>query len=231
MDTRANPPTGLILGGVRYGADDPYAPPVYNWHDTGLETKIGGNNKRRQPDQQIDLFVVHWTGGFGDAERLFRVLERRTLGVEFFIDYDGAIFQFCDPVEVNTADAGYVNPRSVGVEVRCAGFPSKDSRRHRDDQPHYRGTIRGRTLRMVDFTEAQHESLLWLIDTIRIAHDPQIVIPRKIPRDDDGTPLRRTMTRAEVRNFAGVIGHFHISKRKTDPGTEPMARLALEGFR
>lgn len=227
MNLETITPTGLIFDGwsAKINAD------VYNWHDTGLETVIGGNNKARTMRQDIDLFVVHWTGGYGDAEQLFNVLNRRALGVEYFIDYEGRIVQYCDPLIVNTADAGFVNPRSVGVEVQCRGFPPKKAGRGVPGQKAYSDRIRGRSIHMLDFTKAQKRSLDALITAHREHEHRMLTIPRTLPRNDRGGLLRDTMTRREVRNYSGVIGHYHISKRKTDPGTAPLLYLDGLGYR
>ena len=226
LDLDTLTPTGLILDGKRYtGATE-----VYNWHDTGLETVIGGNNKPRN-GREIDLFVVHWTGGYGDAGQLFRVLNKRRLGVEYFIDYAGRVVQYCDPIVVNTADAGYVNPRSVGVEVQCRGYPPKPGGRVINGQEAYSDRIRGRRIKMLDFTDAQKEALDDLISAHQCADHRLLTIPRSIPRDDRGRILKETMTRREVRNYSGVIGHYHISENKTDPGTRPLIYLGNMGYR
>ncbi|TXH10316.1 MAG: hypothetical protein E6R03_15645 [Hyphomicrobiaceae bacterium] len=211
---------GLILDGIAYSC----ASPVLNWYQHGLETKIGGNNKKRKPGQIVDLFVVHWTGGTGDASRLFRVLGTRELGVEFFIDYDGTIYQFCDPVLVNTADAGFINPRSYGVEVRCLGIPRKGVKT--PDQPTYYTTLRGRKREYVHFTQAQYKALYDLYQALSEAKHPLLKLPLRVPCDAGGSLLTRTMTPYEIKLYSGAIGHYHISDNKADPGTAPLQYLA-----
>lgn len=224
MDLSKLTPGGLIIDGEVVACDAV----VYNWHDTGLEVKVGGNNHRRQAHQEIDLFVVHWTGGYGDCERLFATLNKRVLGVEFFIDYDGSIVQYCDPILVNTADAGFVNPRSVGVEVRCAGFPGG---KVIEGQDVYSAKLRGHTARMLDFTTEQDEALHALIEALRGCRHPLINIPGTVPRDGRGQLLTTTMSKQEIRNYSGVIGHYHLSANKADPGTRPMLALSDRGYR
>src|SRR5690349_11105935 len=100
-------PTGLIIGGKVVPCDLP----VYNWHDHGLEFRVGDGARRRTPKVEIDLFIWHWGGGLGDYKAMYNVLDTRELGVEFFID-DGKIYQYADPIFVDTFDAGPYNPRS-----------------------------------------------------------------------------------------------------------------------
>lgn len=212
-------PTGLVLDGTII----PCRAKVFNWRDTGLETKIAGNNKRRLKTQIVDLFIVHWSGGYGDAAALHRVLNSRELGSEFYIDYDGSIVEFCDPVLVNTADAGPVNKRSFGAEVRCGGFPVVG--RERPDQPIYDGVLRGRARDYVDFSSAQKEALLALLEALRDAKHPRVQIPLVVPGG-----AARTLTTGEMAAFKGVAGHYHVSTNKADPGPKVMADLG-DAFR
>lgn len=218
-------PSGLILDGKVY----PCASPVYNWHDTGLETKIGGNNKRRKPDQVVDLFGLHWTGGVGDARQLFRVLNTRELGVEYFWDYNGDIYQFCDPVIVNTADIGYVNPRSFGGEVRCLGIP-RNGKSANPEQKLYNTVLRGRKRTYVAYTDAQNQSVYNLLEALRAANHPLIKIPPRVPVDAAGKLITRTLTRAEIAAYSGTLGHYHVTDNKADPGTAPLQYLLDRGY-
>lgn len=218
----------LIIGGNEY----PCATPVRDWREHGMQHEIGeGHNKRRK--KVIDLFVLHWTGGEGSPQTMHRVLEKRDLGVEFMVDREGVIWQFADPIEVDTADAGYINPRSVGVEITNYGHRRKAHQipRKGRDRETYITTMRGRKRRFARFYEPQILAAMDLCDALVACNHPGMQIPRCIPRDDEGCILTETMRPREVRNYSGIIGHFHISKNKSDPGIEIFERLCSEDYR
>lgn len=210
----------IVAGDREY----PVAVEVKLWTDTGLEIRAGdGFNKRRRRD--IDLAVWHWTGGEGDPSQLLRTLKRRDLGVEFAI-HRGAIWQFCDPLVVDTADAGFVNPRSVGVEIVNYGYRAKGRPvpRRGQTRPTYGAYLRDKRRRFAHFRPDDIAAAITLAEALSTA----LPIPRAVPLDGGGAYWIRpsTMTREEVDAFRGHVGHFHISDRKSDPGFD-----LLEAFR
>jgi N-acetylmuramoyl-L-alanine amidase len=206
--------SGLIIGGEVV----PCSVPVSNWHDHGLEFKVGRGARRRVPKKEIDLFVLHWTGGEGSAKAVHRILTSRRLGVEFTIDREGKIWQHADPVTVDTFDAGRVNPRSMGVEIVNYGFrhKSKPPLKGRD-RDEYRTQLNRQWRTFARFYPHQVASAIALVDACCNAVP---TIPKRIPRDGDHKLIKRVMGGAELARYKGVIGHFHISRKKSDPGTE-----------
>lgn len=208
----------IIVAGKRW----PVLGPVHLWDDTGLETAPGrGARKRRR---KIDLAVWHWTGGEGNAQRLFDVLNVRELGVEFFIDPESEIWQFCDPSLVDTFDAGWINDRSAGVEIANYGYrgrnrpvPAKGRKR-----PLYTTIMNGRRRTFAHFWPKQIATALSLGDALSQA----LKIPRAVPRGMKGFVNPNLMSRPAVRRFQGHLGHFHVSEVKSDPGLD-----LLEAFR
>lgn len=212
------------------GKEWPCASPTILWTDSGLEFKPGDGARRRSPKAIVDLFVLHWTGGENDIETLHRVLDKRELGVEFAIDREGVIWQFCDPALVDTFDAGSVNTRSFGVEVVCYGMagtggavPQKGK-----DRTVYQAVIRDKRRVMAGFYGPQHGAIKALLDTVTTATP---TIPRVLPTSGTDKLLARTMTPEELAAYKGVIGHFHVSANKTDPGTEVFDYLRANGYR
>lgn len=209
---------------------------VLTWLETGLEFKAGkGFNKKRV--QQIDLAVYHWTGGegpaddYGSIQQLVDILREKKLGIEFAISRDGMIWQFCDPMKVDTADANQANARSVGVEIINYGLvPTNHANipRAGANRKQYTGYINGERHVMAHFTDPQIASALALADTLSTV----LAIPRQVPTEEiPGVPytsqvLRRTMTPEEFTAYKGHLGHFHINPEKTDPGLD-----LLEVFR
>ena len=201
----------IVVGDREY----PVVPEVRLWTETGLEFRAGeGYNKRRRRD--IDLAVYHWQGGEGDPERLFETLQSQDYGVEFSA-FRGVIWQYCDPLIVDTADAGIVNKRSVGVEIpnygyRARGRPIPRKGRGRST---YGCTLRGARRRFAHFWPEDIAAVISLAEALSKA----LPIPRAVPVDPDFyCILARTMTAEELAAFKGHLGHFHITKRKSDPG-------------
>ncbi len=215
---------GLIID----GRDVELAMPIFDWRSTGLEFKAGeGHNKARK--KTIDLLVLHWTGGEGDAKQMFNVLRRRELGVEFFIDDEGLIWQFADPAFVDTADAGKYNARSIGVEIQNYGHrrDPKDIPRKGTDRRMYQTTLHNRKCTFARFRPVQIAAAICLVDSVCNAVP---TIKKQIPRDATGYFVARTMRKNELDTYAGVVGHFHLTAKKTDPGTDIFEALDACGY-
>jgi len=216
----------IIIGGKKVHV----AAKTVLWEDTRLEVKVGDGARRRHPKGVIDLFVWHWTGGENDVETLFRVLDNRELGVEFAIDHVGVIWQFCDPILVDTFDAGFVNARSIGCEIVNYGFrgtgrePPGEMGKLRDT---YFTTLRGKRRKFARFFPAQINAAVALANAVSAVVP---TIPKCIPLSEDGTLLTETMSRREVRNWSGHLGHYHINEGKSDPGTDLFDAFAANGF-
>ena len=192
-----------------------------------MECKVGDGARRRNPKTLIDLFVLHWTGGEGDAKACFDVLDTRELGVEFCIDREGDIFQFADPVFVDTFDAGSVNPRSIGVEITNYGFRDIASQipKYGRDREIYDAIMRGKLRKFARFYPEQIKSAIALVDAVTAA------LP-SIPRCLAGKNAKLftgTMTRSQLAAYTGVIGHFQLSDNKSDPGTDLLDAFAATG--
>ncbi|MCA8981535.1 MAG: N-acetylmuramoyl-L-alanine amidase [Planctomycetes bacterium] len=195
----------------------------------------------------VDLFVVHYDVA-GTSRTCFRVLqEMRGLSVHFLLDVDGTIYQTLDLRE-RAWHASQANTRSIGVEIAQMGARSPGAVRqleawYREEPgrtrltipPNYgdggvrtpgfqgeaerpgllRGQIHGADYMQYDFTPEQYESLIKLIAGV------SRVLPRiaaDAPRGADGQLLTRVLTDEEYENFSGVIGHYHLTTNKIDPG-------------
>src|SRR6478736_9531980 len=185
--------SGLIIGGKVV----PCRKPVHNWNDHGMQFKPGDGARKRIPKQLIDLFVWHWTGGSGTMEALYSVLDTRELGVEFGIDRKGDIYQFADPLLVDTYDAGPYNPRSVGCEISNYGFtgpgrpiPSKDR-----DRGTYAMVMNGKTRTFARFYVVQLDAAHALGDAVSAAIP---TIPRRIPTQANGVLYPNEMKRSDL---------------------------------
>jgi N-acetyl-anhydromuramyl-L-alanine amidase AmpD len=77
------------------------------------------------------------------------------------------------------------------------------------------GEIQGRRLMQFDFTEEQYRSLIQLTATLCT------VLPKirpEAPRGPDGTVRTAVLAEAELSAFGGLVGHYHLTTSKIDPG-------------
>lgn len=212
----------LVIGKTEW----PIKASVVQWADSGLEVHPGKSARRR--GSLIDKFVIHWTGGENDVLTLFKVLAKRELSVEFAIDVEGVIWQFCDPTLVDTFDAGIVNRTSAGCEIVNHGFtaPGRPAPRSGAARDTYSRKFRGSQRTFARFYPAQINAAVALADVL----SGVLPIPRRIPREVDGSIMARTMTPRELDSWSGHMGHFHISDRKCDPGLDLLEALGASGY-
>lgn len=77
------------------------------------------------------------------------------------------------------------------------------------------GSVQGTMLQQYDFTREQYESLVKLTATL-CRHFP--LIEAKAPTDAAGRVTTVRLTEAEEAEFHGIVGHYHLSQQKIDPG-------------
>ncbi len=199
----------LILNGLRVQV----AVPV----DHSLAFEPGAHGARRRT-QSVTHGVLHWTAGEGDGPRVHRVLASRGLSIHFTIDREGVIWQYCDPANVACAHAGRsMNACSWGVEVvdygMAATIPAQGAARER-----YECVIHGKARTVADYLPAQYEAVFALCDAVHVA----LGVPRQVWCSEPHGLVRWPT----LSKFRGLVGHFHISPRKTDPGTRPLEFMA-----
>jgi hypothetical protein len=216
--------SGLIINGEVV----PCSMPVYNWHDTGKEIKIGKGARRHQPKQVVDLAVWHWTGGEGNLAQLHRVLEARGYGVEFYVA-EGKIFQLADPLKTDAFGAGTYNPRSVSIEVQNYGFtmPGRPVPKNaRGVRPMIDVVQGGRKRRFASFWKEDLDACTALAHALSNAIP---TIPAQVYVDADGKPYPNFIPPAKMAGLTGHVGHYQLSKMKSDPGPELLQRLVESG--
>jgi hypothetical protein len=220
------PPTAIIVNGKRY---EVRGQRVKTWHETGLEFRAGDgfNRARAEP---VTRLVLHWTGSENSVPTMFRVLKQRKLGVQFAIERDGTIYQFCDPARVACAHAGGYNGASVGVEIVNYGIrrfgPRPDGSRLPSlwrvpklgrDRPTHVETLHGRKVTVAGFYAAQMGAAVWLGQALHVALGIDLT---SFPRDGNGEIFTRAMSLPERATFKGVCGHFELTPDKFDPGLD-----------
>lgn len=173
----------------------------------------------------LRMVVLH-ADVLDDIETAFHVLHSKGLSTHFGIDFDGTIYQMLDPVDV-AYGAAEVNPISLQIDLNnrmhdlirdpaAKAYPQKSPkirtmRRH----PRPRGpvrTINGVRRQSYGYTDAQYRSLGSLLRTLRR------VLPEigsQLPRKNGEVALH---WRDDLEDFHGVLGHFHLTPRRWDPG-------------
>ena len=167
-----------------------------------LESFQGGRKKR------VNKVVLHHDGNRSSAG-CFATLRGRNLSTHLMIDANGTVYQPLDLGDIAFHAAG-VNLESVGIDLNN---PVKPERVNEDSSRQiYRGKINGGTTVSLGYTEPQYESLIAvLVGLFRIFPN----LRRLAPVGVDGRVLRQKLTNVD---FAGVVGHFHVSAAKWDPG-------------
>ena len=201
--------------------------------------KHGTISGRSEIDQDVVHSDVAWT-----SRNCFKVLhDLRGLSCHFLLDVDGTLYQTLDVVE-RARHGGSANDRSIGIEIAHPGpleltkglaeRYTRDAEGVRFDLAWLRdtprtpgyvvrparpepvvGRIQGQRLSMYDYTDAQYETLSRLLAALTRA------LPRvrlEAPRDAQGRVRDAVLQPDELAAFSGVVGHYHVSRRKQDPG-------------
>ncbi len=222
--------SGLIVNGrvVDVVADDGEKIECRNWHDHGMEFKPGDGARRRVVSKvPLDLGLWHWTGGEGSAAACFRVLHQRELGVETYIGKDGDLWQFADPVLVDTYDAGPYNPRSWGTEIANYGFTGPGRAAPNPARGTYETTMNGGRHTFARFFPAQIRTAIALA---RAQSRSVPTIGLAVPVGADGKLYPSVMTRDALRRFKGHVGHYMLTSNKADPGHDLLGAFLAAGF-
>ena len=209
--------------------------------------------------EAVDLFVIHYDAA-GTSRQCFKVLhDIRGLSAHFLLDVDGTIYQTLDVTE-RAWHAGEANDRSIGIEIANIGAYGRRTDLDKwytlddDGQPRFTpprwmsetgvrtpgyvarparkdvvtGRINRQRLHQYDYTDAQYAALIKLTATLTR------VLPRitpDVPRDEAGDVRTGVMASSALTDYHGLIGHYHLTDDKLDPGPAfDWARL-IEGVR
>ena len=198
--------------------------PVTTWDEPGgmdLRAYHGPHRLR----QAVRMLMLHWDGCL-TSRQCYHVLLERELSVQFLLDADGMLYQCADLLAWCYHGGPSVNQWSVGVEIcnpvmldRQVHDPYGNERPVVEElEAHTNGRVR-----RLGFTAAQHATVArlagWLND--------QLGIPLQAPRAGFGGTMA-TLNPADVDtgvvqavvdgSFRGIVGHFHASDNKIDPG-------------
>ncbi len=163
----------------------------------------------------IRQFIVHHDG-CPSAKSCFDVLHNeRGLSCHFLLDNDGTIYQTLDLAFMGYHAAGF-NASSVGIEIsnrgdakRWPGFYNK-----RDPSRNVATCqIHGHIYLAYDYTPAQYEAMQKLVRGLaRALPNMPIDYPQQSPGYQSWTEI------AGAKSYAGLLGHYHTTRRKWDPG-------------
>lgn len=226
--------------------------------DEQIERVRGGGWDLPLLQSVVDQFVLHYDQS-GTSRRCFRTLhDQRCLSIHFMLDLDGTIYQTLDLKE-RAWHATTSNTRSVGVEIANVGAYADDEKnpfekwyakdadgRLRITPPEdggvrtpdfvgrpsreelVAGTIQGRALKQYDLTPQQYEALIKLTATLCK------VFPKlkcDYPRDAEGNLVPQKLPDEQLKEYQGLIGHYHIQTNKVDPGPALQWQRVVDGAR
>ncbi|MCA9184961.1 MAG: peptidoglycan recognition family protein [Pirellulaceae bacterium] len=213
-----------------------------------IETVRGGGWELSMLQEIVDQFVLHYDVCGTSQRCFQVLHDGRCLSVHFMLDIDGTIYQTLDlkerawhattsntrsiGIEIanigaypddskQTLDRWYTRDDQGKVRLLIPPGLARDSVRTKDFIGHPArdelicGNVQGQDLCQYDFTNEQYESLIKLTATLCKVF-PKLQLD--YPHDTDGKLIPRKLDEQSLREFRGVLGHYHIQTNKTDPG-------------
>lgn len=163
----------------------------------------------------IRQFIVHHDG-CASAAMCFNVLQNeRGLSCHFLMDNDGTIYQTMD-LSLMAYHAGGFNTHSIGIEICNRGDAKRDPDYYRKKgQKRELTTVRihGHIYQCFQFTPPQIDAMHALVKAVNRALPN---VPLEYPQDTPGHQAWGELP--NVAQFAGILGHYHTTRRKWDPG-------------
>ena len=216
--------------------------------DEEIERLRGGGWDLPTLQRVVDQFVLHYDVCGTSRQCFNILHDRRDLSVHFMLDLDGTIYQTLDlkerawhattsnsrSVGVEIANMGAYGagekkpfdewyakepdgrtritiPERFGDGgIRTKGFVGRPAR----PEP-ITGTIQGRELVQYDYTPEQYRALIKLTATLSKIF-PKLACD--YPKDAAGKLLLNKLPDEQLKQYQGVLGHFHIQTDKVDPG-------------
>jgi N-acetyl-anhydromuramyl-L-alanine amidase AmpD len=196
----------------------------------------------------VDQFVIHFDACGTSRQCFKVLQDQRDLSVHFMLDLDGTIYQTLDLKErawhatsSNTRSVGIeiANLGAYGANEKNpfhdwyttdekgrtlitlpsrfgdGGILTKGFVGHPSRPRTVTGMIQGKELVQYDFTPEQYQSLIKLTATLCK------VLPKihcDYPKDASGNLIAQKLPDAQLKQYQGVLGHFHIQTEKVDPG-------------
>tara|TARA_R110002012_G_scaffold189587_2_gene356928 strand:- start:126 stop:1022 length:897 start_codon:yes stop_codon:yes gene_type:complete len=204
---------------------------VVLWSEEGGLSAKPGNyyDYTGRAKRNIRLFVNHWDVCL-DSTRCNDVLNKRGISVHFLIDNDGTIFQTLDMQHgAWHGSSGRVNRASVGVEISNAYYPKYQNwyeKRGFGERPTMKGVVvHGQKLpEFLGFYDVQIQAAQALWKAI----ESTTAVEYKAPLDDNGNTSTKYEQDVVYGKFAGIVSHYHCSKKKIDCGGMDIKALIEE---
>ena len=216
--------------------------------DDEIERVRGGGWDLPTLQKVVDQFVIHFDACGTSRQCFNVLQDHRGLSVHFMLDLDGTIYQTLDvkerawhatssntrsvgieianigaysPTEKNPLDQWYApepdgNTRiTIPEKFGDGGLRTKGFIGHPKEPQPVHGTIQGQELIQYDYTPEQYRALIKLTATL-VKALPKINCD--FPKGADGRVLLEKLPDAQLKDYQGILGHFHIQKDKVDPG-------------
>lgn len=204
---------------------------VVLWSEEGGLSAKPGNyyDYTGRAKRNIRLFVNHWDVCL-DSTRCNDVLNKRGISVHFLIDNDGTIFQTLDMQHgAWHGSSARVNRASVGVEISNAYYPKYQNwyeKRGFGERPTMNGVVvHGQKLsEFLGFYDVQIQAAQALWKAI----ESTTAVEYKTPLDNNGNTSTKYEQDVVYGNFAGIVSHYHCSKKKIDCGGMDIKALIEE---
>ncbi|MCA9543205.1 MAG: N-acetylmuramoyl-L-alanine amidase [Myxococcales bacterium] len=161
---------------------------------------------RKNTVQQVILHL----DGMPTAAGCFSVLYQRGLSTHLIIDWDGTVYQTL-ALSDTAWHAHPNNELSIGIDLNN---PVRPNRLPNDQTPReiFRGRINGGTRISLGYTDAQYEAL------IAVLRGLDEMFPGFKPNAPVGADGRIVRNKLLDTQFKGIVGHYHVSANKWDPG-------------
>jgi N-acetyl-anhydromuramyl-L-alanine amidase AmpD len=198
----------------------PYSPEAKNTRPNRYSLRpalrrYGENPPLDATQAVVRQFILHHDG-CASAAMCFNVLHNeRGLSCHFLMDNDGTIYQTMD-MALMAYHAGGFNTHSIGIEICNRGDAKRDPEYYRKkNQKRETTTVRihGHIYQCFQFTPQQMDAMHALVKAVNRALPN---VPLEYPQDTPGHQAWGELP--NVAQFAGVLGHYHTTRRKWDPG-------------
>src|SRR5262249_32169928 len=216
--------------------------------DEEIERVRGGGWDLPTLQKVIDQFVIHFDACGVSRQCFNILQDHRGLSIHFMLDLDGTIYQTLDlkkrawhatssnkrsvgieianigayaKNEKNPLDQWYAETSEGGTRITIPGKFGDGGIRtpgfvgHPKTLKPMRGIIQGHELIQYDFTPEQYRALIKLTATL-VKVLPKIKCD--FPKDTAGRVISEKLPDDQLKEYQGILGHFHIQTDKVDPG-------------
>ncbi len=213
-----------------------------------IEEFRGGGWDLATLQKTVDQFVIHFDVAGVSRQCFNTLHDHRDLSVHFMLDIDGTLYQTLDlkerawhattsndrsvGIEIanmgaygheenKALDAWYsrgtngVTTITIPEKLGDGGVRTPHFVGHPARPDLIKGNIQGHDLVQYDFTPQQYAALVKLTATLCTVF-PKIQC--RYPTDESGKLITKKLADDELKNYEGVLGHYHIQTDKVDPG-------------